>query len=141
MNSYPCILYVEDEPDDVLLLRLALKRSGLPNPLAVAVDGVEAIDYLAGRGLYADRGEHPFPGLVLLDLKLPLLDGFEVLAWVRQQPALATLPIVAYTSSSEKPDQAKARALGVTDYVTKKSDINEIAAWLRSLGYLWQQAA
>jgi CheY-like chemotaxis protein len=80
MSNHPTILYAEDEETDVLLLRLALKRSGLAHPLQVVVNGVEAIDYLAGAGAFADRSLYPLPCLVLLDLKMPLKDGFEVLA-------------------------------------------------------------
>jgi CheY-like chemotaxis protein len=140
MSNYSPILYVEDEECDVLLLRLAMKRGGVPNPLEVAVDGVEAIDYLAGAGPFAERNKHPLPCLVLLDLKLPLKNGFEVLAWLRQQPQFAALPVVVYTSSSVEADRDKARELGATDYVVKKADVKAIAEWVRSVLRLCRQA-
>jgi CheY-like chemotaxis protein len=122
-------------------MRLALERSGLPNSLAITVDGIEAIDYLAGNGIYANRDEHPFPCLVLLDLKLPRKDGFEVLAWIRQDPRLATLPVVAYSSSQNNADRNKTLGLGATDYVVKMSNVDDIATWLRTLASLCRQEA
>jgi CheY-like chemotaxis protein len=133
----PAILYVEDEEDDILLLRLALKRAGLPNPVISAMDGVEAIDYLAGNGSFADRHQHPLPALVLLDLHLPRKGGFEVLGWIRQQPQFASLPIVVYTSSSRETDRNTARHLGATDYLVKLSDVNQIAKLARDLSHRW----
>jgi CheY-like chemotaxis protein len=108
-------------------------RSGLPHPLQVVVNGVEAIDYLGGTGPFADRGLYPLPCLVLLDLKMPLKDGFEVLVWIRQQPPFAALPVIVYTSSGGGADREKACQLGATYYVVKKADIGEIAEWLQSL--------
>ncbi len=131
MHNPSPILYVEDEESDVLLMQLALKRAGLQNPLKVAVTGVEAIEYLAGEGRFADRTEHPFPCVVLLDLKLPLRNGFEVLAWARQQPRFAQLPILMYSSSGTDFEVNRAREMGATDYVVKMADVNKIAQWLR----------
>ncbi len=141
MDNAPVILYVEDEESDVLLLRLALKRSGLPCLLRLAVDGVEAIDYLAGTGPFADRSQNPLPCAVLLDLKLPRKSGFEVLEWIRRQPALAALPVVIYTSSTSDADRDRARELCALDYTVKMSDVNAIAEWLRRIGRLCQSTA
>ena len=127
------ILYVEDEESDVFLLGLALKRSGLSCRLCVAVDGLQAIDYIGGGGEFADRQKHPFPGLVLLDLKLPGKSGFQVLHWIRANPALAQLPVIIYTSSSTAADRAQAEQLGATGYRTKLSDVNALAEWLSTL--------
>jgi CheY-like chemotaxis protein len=134
---HPAILYVEDEKTDVLLFRLAVKRAGLPNPLNIAVDGVEAIDYLAGNGPFADRGQYPLPALVLLDLNLPRISGFEVLTWARQQLHFAALPIVIYTSSVLETDRAIARQLGANDYLVKCSDVEQIAQIARDLSRRW----
>ena len=136
MNGASPILYVEDEETDVLLMRLALKRSGLPNPMKVAVNGLEAIHYLAGKGAFADRTQHPLPCLVLLDLNMPITNGFEVLAWIRQQPQFADLPVIVYTSSGGLNDRARATQLHATDYVVKKADVGEIAEWLCSIIHL-----
>jgi CheY-like chemotaxis protein len=135
MNGGSPILYVEDEETDVLLMRLALKRSGLPNPLRVAVNGLEAINYLTGVGSFADRSQHPLPCLVLLDLNMPIMNGFEVLAWIRKQPQFTDLPVIVYTSSGGVNDRARATEFHATDYAVKKSHVGEIAEWLRGIGH------
>jgi len=127
------ILYVEDEVNDVLLLSLAFESEGYPNLLASVVDGVEAIEYLAGEGRFADRLKHPFPDLLLLDLNLPKKSGFEVLEWARGRPELASLPIVIFTSSQAEVDRNKAFKLGATDYIIKFSEFEDLAAFARSL--------
>jgi len=88
-------------------------------PLQIATDGEQALDYLRGEGVFSDRAEHPLPALVFLDLKLPYVHGFEVLAWIRAQPALATLPVLVLTSSPEVRDRERALALGAKDYLVK----------------------
>jgi CheY-like chemotaxis protein len=137
MNDRPALLYVEDEQSDVLLLRVAFTRAGLTNPVHIAVDGAEAIDYLAGNGPFADRNQHPLPALVLLDLNLPKKSGFEVLRWVREQPQFASLPVVIYTSSVGLIDKDTARLLGATDYFVKRSGLAHIAELVRSLAKRW----
>jgi CheY-like chemotaxis protein len=136
----PAILYVEDEEGDVLLLRLALTRARLPNPIHTVADGAKAIDYLAGNGPFADRSRHPLPALVLLDLNLPKKSGFEVLAWVRQQPEFSSLPVVIYTSSVGLIDKGAARLLGATDFFVKRSGVGQITELLRSLAKRWLSA-
>ena len=86
MTARAPILSAEDELTDQLILQAAFKKTGLPNPLVFLQDGQEAVDYLAGRPPYADRGAHPLPGLLLLDLKMPRMDGFDVLTWLAGQP-------------------------------------------------------
>ena len=137
MIGQPAMLYVEDERSDVLLLRVAFTRAGLSNPVHIAVDGAEAIDYLAGNGPFADRNLHPLPALVLLDLNLPKKSGFEVLRWIRQQPQFASLPVVIYTSSVGLMDKDTAGLLGATDYFVKRSGVNHIAKLVRSLAERW----
>ena len=134
---HPAILYVEDEETDVFLIRLAFKRAGLLNPVNTAMDGAEAMDYLAGNGPFADRKQYPLPALVLLDLNLPKKSGFEVLEWARQQPELASLPIVIYTSSDRQTDWDQARQLGANDYLVKRSDVNKLAELGRELAQRW----
>jgi CheY-like chemotaxis protein len=137
VNSPPAILYVEDEENDVELFRFGIARARLPNPVHVAVDGVQAIDYLAGHGPFADRSQHPLPALVILDLNLPKVNGFEVLRWLRQQPQLVSLPVVIYTSSVGLVDKDTARLLGATDFVVKLSDVNQIADLARGFAQRW----
>jgi CheY-like chemotaxis protein len=129
----PLVLYVEDEENDVLLLRRALKRAGVTNPLEVVGDGQEAMDYLAGTGRFVDRTHYPTPALVLLDLNLPGRSGFDVLEWMRHQPALVALPVVICTSSISPADREKARHLGATDYLIKTPGFEEIANWVRNI--------
>ena len=137
MINQPAMLYVEDEKTDVLLLRVAFTRAGLTNPVHIAVDGAEAIDYLAGNGPFADRDQHPLPALVLLDLNLPKKSGFEVLNWIRAQPQFYSLPVVIYTSSVGLIDKETAQVFGATDYFVKRSGVNRIAELARSLAERW----
>ena len=118
-SGRPVILLVEDNEDDVFLMRRALKGAKLDLPLQVANDGQEALDYLGGIGQFSDRALFPLPELVLLDLKLPYVHGFEVLSWIGRQPALHNVPVVVLTSSPEERDLQKARDLGAAGYLVK----------------------
>jgi CheY-like chemotaxis protein len=115
----PTLLLVEDNDDDVFLMRRALKEAKIDLPLHVASDGKQALDYLNGSGPFVERSRHPIPGLVFLDLKLPYIHGFEVLDWIRRQETLRQLPVVILTSSPEERDRAKADALGAKAYLVK----------------------
>src|SRR5438045_576297 len=115
----PVILLVEDNDDDVFLMQRALKATKLTLPLHVASDGQEALDYLGGIGQFNDRALFPLPTLVLLDLKLPYVHGFEVLNWIHQQPSLQDITIAVLTSSPEERDLQKARDLGALTYLVK----------------------
>lgn len=113
------LLLVEDSEDDVFLMRRALRKMNIPLSLQVAMDGQEALDYLAGTGKFSDRGQYPLPALVFLDLKLPYVHGFEVLQWIRQHENLASLPVVVLTSSPEERDRRQAQQLGAKAYYVK----------------------
>lgn len=113
------ILIAEDSEDDVFFLKRALKQAKLLHPTQVVTDGREALDYLSGQGPFADRSKYPLPRLLFLDLKLPYKHGFEVLAWMRAQTALATIPVVILTSSSETRDVEQARELGAQSFLVK----------------------
>lgn len=115
----PTILLVEDNDEDAFLLRRALRLEKITCQLHVAQDGQEAIEYLDGVGRYADRAKYPFPNLVLLDLKLPYVHGFEVLAWTATQPACRDLRIIILTSSGEERDRDKADQFGIKSYFIK----------------------
>jgi CheY-like chemotaxis protein len=136
MTSFP-ILYVEDEDSDIFLLHHVFAKEGVPNPLQAVKDGREAIEYLAGRGSFANRKQHPLPGLMLLDLNLPYWSGFEVLAWVRQQPQCRRLPVLIFSSSSRPDDIARAYDAGANAYLVKPSSLNELSALIRSLRDFW----
>ena len=116
------ILIVEDREDDILLMRKAFEKASVSNPVHVVHDGEEAIAYLSGEGQYANRAEYPLPILVLLDLKLPRRDGFEVLAWIRRQPGILGLPVVVLTSSTEIRDVNRAYQLGANSFFVKEVD-------------------
>lgn len=131
------ILLVEDNPDDVALTLRAFKRSHLMNPLLVARDGVEALDYLFARGAHADRAGAPLPTLVILDLKLPRLDGLGVLKALRADPRTAMLPAVILTSSKEEQDVVSGYKLGANSYVRKPVDFTEFVEAVKVLGIYW----
>lgn len=113
------ILLIEDNEDDVFLMRRALRDAKVEIPVQVAGDGQEALDYLQGVGKFGDRGAHPVPSLVFLDLKLPYVHGFEVLGWIRGESAMKNLPVVVLTSSSEERDRQRAEELGAKGYLVK----------------------
>jgi CheY-like chemotaxis protein len=113
------ILLVEDNEDDVFLMKRALRVAGISNPLQIVEDGQAAIDYLAGAGAYADRARHPLPMIAFLDLKLPYKTGHDVLEWIRRQPHLDTLVVIVLTSSNEKVDLERAYTLGANSFVVK----------------------
>jgi CheY-like chemotaxis protein len=118
-NNDKCILLVEDNEDDVFLMKRALKAAGVTNRLIVVPDGEAAIEYLSGTGNYTDREEYPFPSLVFLDLKLPYLSGLEVLQWQQQQTDLPRTIFIVVTSSNEPADLNRAYRLGASSYIVK----------------------
>src|SRR5262245_1735495 len=116
------ILLAEDDDNHVALIRRAFQKAGLINPIQVVHDGEEAIAYLKGEGAFANRAEYPLPTLLLLDLKMPRKNGFEVLRWIRQQPTLAALRIVVLTSSQDIRDVNQAYQLGANSFLVKTMD-------------------
>jgi CheY-like chemotaxis protein len=118
-NAPKVILLVEDNEDDAFFTEQALKAAGVQNPVSIARDGEEALDYLGGTGKFADREKFPFPGLVLLDLKLPYYSGLEILAWMREKSLLAKTTVAVLTSSNEPSDLKKAYELGTNTYLVK----------------------
>ena len=131
------ILLVEDNPDDEILTIRALKRNNILNEVAVARDGAEALDFLFGTGQYADRDIKETPQVVLLDLKLPKLDGLEVLRRLRKDERTKLLPIVVLTSSTEEQDMIESYSLGANSYILKPVDFNQFAEAIRQLGLYW----
>ena len=130
------ILQVEDDPNEVFFLQRALNRAAVANPVHVVTDGQQAIDYLKGEGKFADREQFPMPCLVLLDLKLPFVMGFEVLSWIRQQPGM-TVPVVILSSSAEDADMATAYRLGANAFLTKPSAVSELEDMVRAIKAFW----
>ncbi|HFD39780.1 MAG TPA: response regulator [Anaerolineae bacterium] len=131
------ILLVEDNPDDELLTLRALERSNVLNRIVVARDGVEALDYLFGRGAYASRDITTLPQLILLDLKLPKLDGLEVLQQIRADPRTRLLPVVILTSSDEERDIVASYQLGANSYIRKPVDFGQFTQAVQQLGLYW----
>jgi CheY-like chemotaxis protein len=133
------ILHVEDDPNDVTLVGMAFRKAQLEISLFAATDGDQAVHYLAGDGIYADRTAHPLPTLVLLDLKLPRKSGLEVLAWLRAQshPYLRRVPVVMLTSSNQPDDIDAAYDLGANSYLVKPGDLRVLVEMFKSLHQYW----
>jgi two-component system response regulator len=131
------ILLVEDDPDDEALTLRALRRGGVEHTLVVTRDGVEALDYLFGTGTYVGRDLAIMPQLVLLDLKLPRLDGLEVLRRIRAEERTRLLPVVILTSSDEERDRLEGYRHGANSYVRKPVDYDQFAEAVRRLGLYW----
>jgi len=130
------ILQVEDDANDVFLLQHAMTAAGVENPIQVATDGQEAIDYLKGTGKFADREKFPLPCLVLLDLKLPYVMGLEVLKWIRQQRDMVQI-VILLTASAEDEDIATAYRLGANAFLTKPSKASGLVDMARSIKDFW----
>jgi CheY-like chemotaxis protein len=131
------ILLVEDDPNDVLLIRRAFTKARILNQIETVSDGDQAVAYLNGDGPFADRNAHPLPVLVLLDLKLPRRSGLEVLEWVRAQEGLKRLPIVVLTSSKEAVDVNRAYDLGANSYLVKPVGFDTLLELVKSLEVYW----
>ena len=131
------ILLVEDNPDDEELTLLALKESNILNEVVVARDGVEALDYLFSTGQYAESAPSRTPQLILLDLKLPKLDGLDVLKRLRADPRTQLIPVVILTSSSEEEDMVASYRLGANSYVRKPVEFHHFANAIKQLGLYW----
>ena len=131
------ILLVEDNPDDITLTLRALKKNSIFNEVVVAKDGVEALDYLFGTGIYAGRDTSVMPVVTLLDLKLPKIDGFEVLKRVRSNERTKLIPVVILTSSKEDDDLINGYSLGANSYIRKPVDYEQFTEAIRELGLYW----
>lgn len=127
------LLLVEDNPDDVFLMQRALKKTGLSFPINIVTDGRQAIEYLSGAEQYEDRTRYPLPSMVFLDLKLPYLNGFEVLEWIREHPTLGELDVSILTSSPEDRDKQTAQRLGARAYLVKPPTDTSLLEVLESL--------
>lgn len=134
------VLAAEDEETDAFILRLAFERARMPNPLVVVPDGRAAVDYLSGSGQYADRTQYPFPALLLLDLKMPRMTGFDVLAWLATRPEFQELPVVVLSSSSDESDVQKSRQMGARDYFVKPHALSDFLQIIECLRARWLSA-
>jgi CheY-like chemotaxis protein len=137
MSSQAVFLLVEDSEDDVLLIQRAFARANVLNPLHIVRGGAEALEYLAGTGRYANREEFPLPAIVLLDLKMPGVDGFEVLRWIRLQPGLKALRVVVLSSSDDMRDVTLAYQLGANSFLIKPVDFERFVEISQAISGYW----
>jgi CheY-like chemotaxis protein len=137
MSDQALFLLVEDADNDAVLIRRAFVKGNIINPLQVVTSGDQAIAYLKGEGAFANRAEYPLPELVLLDLKLPGIDGFQVLRWIRQQPELKALRVVVLTSSDRIQDVNLAYQLGANSFLVKPVDFERFVEISQALKGYW----
>jgi CheY-like chemotaxis protein len=137
MTTTRALLLVEDNEDDVFLMKRALKGANVINPLFVAEDGQEALDYLAGASKFADRDSYPLPAVVFLDLKLPFISGHDVLRWIRRQKELDSLVVIVLTSSNEASDLSRCYALGANSYVVKPPTPEQLEDLAKAFKWYW----
>ena len=137
MNACSGILVAEYDAMDALLLDRAINKVGLPLKTHFVQDGQQAVDYLGRCEKYFDREKHPLPCMLLLDLKMPFLNGFDVLTWVRNQPDLKRLLVIVFTSSSQPSDINRAYDLGANSYLTKPHSINDLQKTVELLKAYW----
>ena len=137
MTALPEILLVEDNPDELELTISALKESNFANPIHIARDGEEALDFLFARGPYTARQGAPAPKVMLLDLKLPKIDGIEVLRQVKADARTRTMPIVVLTSSQQESDLLATYDLGANSYIVKPVDIDQFVEAISAIGLYW----
>lgn len=137
MTEASAILVVEDNEDDAFLTRHALNAAGVMNPINVVDTGAAAVEYLSGTGAYQDRGRFPLPQVVFLDLKLPLMSGHEVLAWIRAQQQLEGLVVVVLTSSDEPSDLRRSYSLGANSYLVKPLTPRQLFDLAKAFQWPW----
>src|SRR5258706_502401 len=131
------ILVAEDNPTDIFILKRAFLKAGIDPHISFVRDGQEVLDYLEGEKDFSDRKAHPFPELMLLDLKMPKLDGFDVLRWVRKQPGLNRLLVIVLTSSNQSKDVNRAYDLGANSYLVKPSRLDDFTDVVERLNDYW----
>ena len=133
-------LVAEDNPNDLELLMHSVRNSGLRVDVKVATDGEEAIEYLLGKGKFADRANYPFPDVVVLDLKMPRIDGLQVLRWLRQHPQFADLPTIMLSGSGLEKDVQEAYKLGVSTYFTKPYNLEQLREVVKVMIDYWSRS-
>ena len=132
------VLLVEDDLNDIFLVKRAFKKARIPNPLQVVTDGQEAIEYLRGHGKYADRNAWPLPRLIVLDIKMPRKSGFDILEWVKgEDKTLRRIPMVVVSSSNNPTDINRAYELGANAYMVKPMDYLAVEHLFQSLTHYW----
>jgi len=136
-NNDFTVLLVEDDLNDIFLVKRAFKIAKMENPLQVVTDGQEAIQYLRGDGKYSDRTAHPLPKLIVMDIKMPRKTGFEVLEWVKRDGPLRRIPVIIVSSSDNPTDINRAYELGANAYMVKPVDFKEVEHLFSSITHYW----
>jgi len=136
-NSNPTVLYVDDDDNDVVLLKHAIRSAGLRFNVQSVTDPENAVSYLSGNGLYADRKCFPVPSLVLLDLKMPRMSGLEVLTWIRNQPLLKRIVVIVLTASSHAMEINRAYELGANSYLVKPVELTSLIEMVKGIAGYW----
>ena len=134
------ILVLEDDPNDALLLRLALEKNQIHNPVQIVRDGIEGVAYLTGEGKYADRRLYPFPKVIILDLKMPRMGGLDVLQFLAKNPELRVIPTLVLSSSSQESDVARAYAAGANTYLVKPGNFEDLQSLIKTVHEYWTRA-
>lgn len=137
MTANRTILLVEDNKDDVFLMKRALQGARIQNPVIVVETGQEAIDYLSGTGKFSERDDYPAPAVVFLDLKLPFVFGHEVLAWIRRRKEFESLVVIVLTSSNEASDLSRCYSLGANSYLVKPPTSEQLEALAKAFKWQW----
>lgn len=138
MNSTGLILLVEDEAHDVEFLQRAFKRVGVANPIRAVGNGEEAIAYLSGAGAFSDRAAHPYPGVIITDLKMPQMGGLELLGWLAANPKSRLVPTIVFTSSTSQADIDAAFAAGAAGYFVKPVAFEQLERVTRVIAEYWR---
>jgi CheY-like chemotaxis protein len=141
MTGNRTILLVEDNKDDVFLMKRALQGARIQNPVIVVETGQEAIDYLSGTGKFSERDDYPVPAVVFLDLKLPFVFGHEVLAWIRRRKEFESLVVIVLTSSNEASDLSRCYSLGANSYLVKPPTSAQLEALAKAFKWQWLEYA
>lgn len=134
------VLLVDDLETDLMLMRVAFKKAGVKHPIQEAKDGQEAIDYLSGAGIYADRSRYPEACVVITDLKMPRVDGFDLLSWLKERPEFEGLPRIVLTASALEGDRKRAKELGCSEYLVKPSGFDKLIEVAAHLDDEWIEA-
>lgn len=137
MKSKLVILVAEDDPNDILLFQRAVQKAGLATSLQIARNGEDAISYLKGDDVYADRSQHPLPRLIFTDLKMPRVNGFELLEWLKKHEVCRRVPMIVLSSSNDPKDVQKAYELGANCYLLKPRTFDELSALIRESLEFW----
>lgn len=137
MEKDSTILLVDDSEEDRELMRYAFNKAHVPNPILELQSGEGAIEYLSGNGQFADRELHPLPCLIITDLKMPRVDGFELLGWLRAKPEFIRVPKIVLSASADEGDKMRARDLGACAYFVKPAQLNELVEVVRQMDEEW----